>query len=60
MPSLTSQAALKRSGIVPVTDLAKFKAPKQPLLLLDERTGQAPDDLGREPTPTRSRRRAAT
>jgi hypothetical protein len=40
VPSLRSQAAFKQSGIVPVNDLARYKAGHQPLLLLDERTGK--------------------
>ena len=40
VPSLHSQASFSKSGIVPVYDLARFKAGDQPLLLLDERTGK--------------------
>jgi hypothetical protein len=40
VPSLTSQARLRSSGIVPVNDLAKYLKPRQPLLLLDEATGR--------------------
>ncbi len=40
VPSLRSQAAFKASGIVPVNDLARYKAGDQPLLLLDEKTGK--------------------
>jgi len=39
VPSLKTQANLKRSKIVPSTDLARYRDRKQPLLLLDERTG---------------------
>jgi len=39
VPSLATQAAFGRSGIVPHTDLAKYRAARQPLLLLDEQTG---------------------
>ncbi|MDX6655441.1 MAG: hypothetical protein QOH62_234 [Solirubrobacteraceae bacterium] len=39
VPSLTSQAAFTKSKIVPNTDLARYKDAKQPLLLLDEKTG---------------------
>ena len=37
---LKTQAQFKRSGIVPVDDLAKYRTRRQPLLLLDERTGK--------------------
>jgi hypothetical protein len=40
VPSLTTQARFRSSGIVPVNDLAKYTKPRQPLLLLDEATGQ--------------------
>ena len=40
VPSLGSQAAFKRSRIVPVNDLAQHMRPSQPLLLLDEATGR--------------------
>ena len=40
VPSLRSQAAFKASGIVPVNNLARYKAGDQPLLLLDEKTGK--------------------
>src|SRR3954451_4599341 len=36
VPSLTTQGRFRSSGIVPVTDLAKYTRPRQPLLLLDE------------------------
>jgi hypothetical protein len=39
VPSLPTQAKFASSGIVPDTDLAKYKGSRQPLLLLDERTG---------------------
>ncbi|MFL6021369.1 MAG: hypothetical protein ACJ74A_09520 [Gaiellaceae bacterium] len=39
VPSLKTQANLKQSKIVPSTDLARYRDRKQPLLLLDERTG---------------------
>ena len=39
VPSLTTQPQFAASGIVPVTDLARYRAARQPLLLLDERTG---------------------
>jgi hypothetical protein len=39
VPSLTSQAAFAKSKIVPNTDLARYKDARQPLLLLDEKTG---------------------
>ena len=58
VPSLTSQAALRRSGIVPVTDLAKYKAARQPLLLLDEQTGRRQmiwGELDANPVPAASR-----
>ena len=37
---LTTQAQFRRSGIVPVNDLARYRKRRQPLLLLDERTGR--------------------
>ena len=37
---LKTQAQFRRSGIVPVDDLAKYRARRQPLLLLDERSGK--------------------
>src|SRR3954452_2993388 len=37
--SLKTQSAFKRSKIVPSTDLARYRDRRQPLLLLDERTG---------------------
>ena len=40
VPSLKSQAAFTRSGIVPVNDLARYRRRNQPLLLLDEGTGR--------------------
>lgn len=40
VPSLTTQARFRTSGIVPVNDLAKYTRPRQPLLLLDEATGR--------------------
>jgi hypothetical protein len=40
VPSLTTQARFRRSGIVPVNNLARYTVPRQPLLLLDEATGQ--------------------
>src|SRR4051794_18830835 len=40
VPSLTTQARFRTSGIVPVTDLAKYTRSRQPLLLLDEATGR--------------------
>ena len=39
VPSLKTQADLAKSKIVPDTDLARYKDKKQPLLLLDEKTG---------------------
>ena len=39
VPSLQTQADLAKSKIVPDTDLARYKDKKQPLLLLDEKTG---------------------
>jgi hypothetical protein len=40
VPSLKTQSAFQKAGIVPVNDLAKYKAKNQPLLLLDEKTGK--------------------
>ena len=40
LPFLTTQSKFRRSGIVPVNDLAKYRSRRQPLLLLDERTGR--------------------
>ena len=40
VPSLTTQARFRGSGIVPVTDLARYVTRRQPLLLLDEATGR--------------------
>ena len=40
VPSLKTPGQLPRSGIVPVNDLAKYTEPRQPLLLLDEKTGK--------------------
>ena len=40
LPFLRTQAQFRRSGIVPVNDLARYRGRKQPLLLLDERTGR--------------------
>jgi hypothetical protein len=40
LPWLRTQAAFRRSGIVPVNDLARYRRRRQPLLLLDERTGR--------------------
>jgi hypothetical protein len=40
VPSLKTQADFKRSKIVPNNDLARYKDRKQPLLLLDEKTGK--------------------
>jgi hypothetical protein len=39
VPSLTTQTDFKNSKIVPSTDLARYRDGKQPLLLLDEKTG---------------------
>ncbi|HEX4732979.1 MAG TPA: hypothetical protein VH247_01095 [Thermoleophilaceae bacterium] len=39
VPSLKTQADLAKSKIVPDTHLARYKDSKQPLLLLDEKTG---------------------
>src|SRR3954454_24338497 len=39
VPSLKKQSDLKKSKIVPSTDLARYRDSKQPLLLLDESTG---------------------
>jgi hypothetical protein len=40
VPFLKTQAQFRHSGIVPVNDLAKYTKRRQPLLLLDERTGR--------------------
>ena len=40
LPFLKTQAQFRRSGIVPVNDLAKYRGRRQPLLLLDEKTGR--------------------
>jgi hypothetical protein len=40
VPSLKTQADFTRSKIVPSTDLARYKDRRQPLLLLDEKTGR--------------------
>ena len=40
LPFIRTQAQFRRSGIVPVNDLARYRGRKQPLLLLDERTGK--------------------
>ena len=40
IPGLDSPAALNRTGAVPLGDLARAYAPRQPILLLDEATGR--------------------
>jgi hypothetical protein len=40
VPSLRTQGQFRRSGIVPVNDLARYRRRRQPLLLLDEKTGK--------------------
>jgi hypothetical protein len=40
VPSLKTQAQFDRSKIVPSNDLARYKDRRQPLLLLDEKTGR--------------------
>ena len=40
LPFLKTQAQFRRSGIVPVNDLARYRGRRQPLLLLDQKTGR--------------------
>ncbi|MBN1530151.1 MAG: hypothetical protein JW895_13915 [Thermoleophilaceae bacterium] len=40
VPFIRSQAAFRRSGIVPVNDLGRYRGRRQPLLLLDQRSGR--------------------
>lgn len=40
VPSLRTQADFRASRIVPITDMARYRRPAQPLLLLDERTAR--------------------
>ena len=40
LPFVRTQAQFRRSGIVPVNDLARYRGRRQPLLLLDEKTGR--------------------
>ena len=40
VPSLRTRADFRASGIVPITDMARYRRPAQTLLLLDERTGR--------------------
>ena len=58
--SSRTQAQFARSGIVPVNDLAKYRSAAQPLLLLDERTGQRQIVWGELDAGDRAGRAAAT
>jgi hypothetical protein len=40
VPGLDTQAAMNRTGAVPLTDMAKAFAPKQPLVVINEATGK--------------------
>jgi hypothetical protein len=40
LPFIRTQAQFRRSGIVPVNDIARYRGRRQPLLLLDQRTGR--------------------
>ena len=58
IPGLDNGAALKRTGVVPVTDIAKSLAKRQPIVLIDQATGRRQliwaelDALGKSPATT--------
>ena len=47
IPGLDNAAALKRTGVVPITDIAKSLAKRQPIVLIDQAHRPAPAHLGR-------------
>ena len=40
VPGLDSEAALKRTGAVPINDIGRFRDPEQPIVLIDANTGK--------------------
>ena len=40
IPGLDNAAALKRTGVVPITNIAQSLAKRQPIVLIDQATGQ--------------------
>ena len=40
VPGLTSQRAFNRTGAVPITDIARYEDPSQPIVVIDAETGE--------------------
>ena len=56
VPGLDTPAAFKKTGAVPVTDIARTYDRSQPIVVINTRTKEAAPDLvgaRREPRPTR-------